>query len=79
MQSAQYRHGLVRIRRSFIAVMVLAAANAVLDIIYMIVHFGEVRLGAELAYCLMFVLLIAGVVCYARFYDRNFGGITVEE
>ena len=79
MQSVQYEHGLVRIRRSFVAVMVLAALNVVLDVAYMIVHRGEIRLGVELAYCLMFVLLIVGVICYGRFYDRNFGGIVVEE
>lgn len=79
MQSAQYQHGLVRIRRSLLAVMVLAAINALLDVIYMIIHRGEIRLGIELVYCLMFVLLIVGVVCYGRFYDRNFARITIEE
>lgn len=79
MQSAQYRHGLVRIRRSLIGVLVLAAVNFLLDVVYMVLHRGTIRLGVELAYCLMFVLLIAGVVLYGRFYDRAYGGIVVEE
>lgn len=79
MQSAQYEQGLVRIRKSLIAVLVLAAVNAVLDIVYIIIHRGEIRLGTEIAYCFTFLVQIAGVAAYGRFYDRNYGGITVEE
>lgn len=79
MQSAQYRHGLLRIRRSLIGVLVLAAVNALLDVVYMVLHRGTIRPGTELAYCLTFVLLIAGVILYGRFYDRAYGGIVVKE
>lgn len=79
MQSVQYQHGLVRIRRSFIGVMALAGINVVLDVIYMVIHRGAIRLGIELVYCMMFILLILGVISYGRFYDRNFSGIVVEE
>lgn len=79
LQRVQYQNGLGRIRRSLIGILVLAAVNIVLDVVYMIVHRGGIRLWVELAYCMMFALQIAGVVGYGRFYDKNFTGIVIEE
>lgn len=78
MQSAQYHNGLMRIRRSFMGVLVLSAANIAADIVYMVLYHDRIRMVTELVYCLMFVILIAAVVCYGRFYDRTYAGITVE-
>lgn len=78
MQSAQYQNGLMRIRRSFMGVLVLSAANIAADIVYMVLYHDRIRMVTELVYCLMFVVLIVAVVCYGRFYDRTYAGITVE-
>ena len=78
MQRVQYETGVVRIKRSCIGSMVLIGIGAVLDILYMILYHDTANIGRELVYLLCHVLFLAAGVIYGKYYDRTYGGITIE-
>lgn len=78
MSSTQYQEGLLRIRRSLLAILVLAVLGVGLEIWYLILHWKSVPLFPELLYIALHIPHIVGVAAYGRFYDRTFTGIIRE-
>lgn len=79
MQRAQYETGLARMRRSCIGAMALAVMGAVLDAVYIILHHGEIRMGRELLYLSYHFLFLAAAFTYSKYYNRTYGGLTIEK
>lgn len=79
MQKAQYETGLARMRRSCNGAMVLAVISAALDVVYMLLHHGEIRMGRELLYLLCHILFLAAVFLYGRYYNKAYRGLRVEK
>lgn len=78
MQKAQYETGLARIRRSCAGAMVMAGICMALDLVYIFIHHGDVRMGREIVYLLCHGLLLAVGFLYGRYYDRIYCGLTIE-
>jgi hypothetical protein len=79
MQKAHYETSIARIKHSCIGTMVLAGISAVLDIVYMLVHRGDFHVGRELCYFGCQVVCLLAAAAYGRYYDRTYGGITIEK
>lgn len=79
MQRAQYETGLVRIRRSLTGAMTLAGVSAALDILYIVLHHGEIQLGRELLYLLCHGLFLSTAFLYGRYYKRTYGALFTEQ
>ena len=79
MEHSAYQNSLVRLRRSCIAIMVLAAACGLLDLIFLLIHRAQIHVGRELMYFGCFVLMELVGVCYGKGYDRMYGGIIIDE
>lgn len=78
MQKVQYETGLARIRRSCVGVVVMAGIGMVLELVFILIHHGGVRMERELIYLLCQGLLLAAGFLYGRYYDRTYGGLTIE-
>lgn len=79
MQKAHYETGLVRIRRSCIGAMVLEGISAVLDIVYMILHFDQMAKGKEFLYLFCHILFLVVAFFYGKYYDQTYGEIVIEK
>lgn len=79
MQKAHYELGLLRIRRSVIGAMVLVGINAVLDIIYILIHIENVTMGKELLYLLCHIVFIGIAFLYGKYYSQTYGNLIIEK
>ena len=79
MQQAQYETGLARMRRSCIGSMVMTVISIVLDVIYMIIHRGDMQTGREFLYVGILVLYVTAALMYGRYYDRTYAGLRTEQ
>ena len=70
MSCLQYQHGLMRIRKSLFAVLVMDVIGIAFEIIYM---------APELMYLLLHLPHIILVVVYGRYYDRTFASSVKEK
>ena len=78
MQQVQYETGLARIRRSCAGAMVMAGICMALELVYILLHHNDVRMGRELLYLLCHGLLLAAGFLYGRYYNRTYGGLVIE-
>jgi len=78
MQKAQYETGLARMRRSALGSMVMTGISALLDIVYMIWHRGEIALGREFCYLLCLLAYLTVAFCFARYYNKTYSAMTTE-
>ena len=78
MHRAHYETGLLRMKRSCIGAMVLTGIGAVLDLVYMVLHRGEIRMGMECIYLICHFLFLAVAFFFGKYYDRNYSGILIE-
>ena len=79
MHQAHYETGLLRMKRSCIGAMVLTGIRAVLDLVYMVLHRGGIRIGDRM------YLSDRGISCFWRLHfpsesimTRNYSGILIE-
>ena len=72
MQRAQYQGSVIRMKHSSMAVILLSVANIVLDIVYMALHAGEIRMATEFVYLCSFVALLLAGIFYGFMFDRMF-------
>jgi hypothetical protein len=79
MERSQYQNSLIRIKRSTLAVLILAVVNLLLDGIYLILHFGEIHLVLEFLYFGCFAAILILGILYGRGYDRMYAGIVIDE
>lgn len=79
MQRVQYETGIARIRRSCRGAMALETLCAILDMVYIFLYFGEVRLERELLYLFCHILFLAAAFCYGRYYNRTYGGLRMDK
>ena len=79
MQKAHYEMGLVRMRRSVIGAMVLEGINAVLDIIYISLHFENMTIGKEVIYLLCHIVFIGIAFLYGKYYTKTYGRLIIEK
>lgn len=79
MQNSQYQNSLVRLRRSCIAILVLAGINILMDLIYIFIHFSDIQLYMEIMYLLCFVFMELTGFFYGKIYDRMYGGIVIDD
>ena len=78
MQKVQYETGLARIRRSCVGVVVMAGIGMALELVYILLHHGDVRMERELLYLLCHGLLLAAGFLYGRCYNRTYSGLIIE-
>ncbi len=78
MHRAHYETGLLRMKRSCIGAMVLTGIGAVLDLVYMVLHRGEIRMGMECIYLICHFLFLAVAFFFGKYYDRNYSGVLIE-
>ena len=78
MHRAHYETGLLRMKRSCIGAMVLTGIGAVLDLVYMVLHRGGIRMGIECIYLIGHFLFLAVAFSFGKYYDRNYSGILIE-
>ncbi len=78
MQNAQYQTSLARLKHSCIGAMCLSGLSALLDIIYIFTHWGDIALARELLYLASHIVFIVAAFAYGKCYDRIYSGITVE-
>ena len=79
MQKAHYEMGLLRMRRSVIGAMVLEGINAVLDIIYILLHFKNMTIGKEVIYLLCHIVFIGIAFLYGKYYTKTYGRLIIEK
>jgi hypothetical protein len=79
MERVAYEHSLVRLRRSCIAVMVLAGVNLLLDAVFLAMHASQIHIGREVLYLLCFAAMEALGIFYGKRYDRMYGGLRIDE
>ncbi len=72
MSCLQYQQGLVRIRRSLLAVLVMDVLGIVAELIYIILYRMEIHVIPELSYLLLHLPVIALAIIYGRYYDRTY-------
>ena len=65
-------------KRSCIGAMVLTGIGAVLDLVYMVLHRGGIRMGIECIYLIGHFLFLAVAFSFGKYYDRNYSGILIE-
>lgn len=79
MSCLQYQHGLMRIRKSLFAVLVMDVIGIAFEIIYMVLHRNGMDFAPELMYLLLHLPHIILVVVYGRYYDRTFASSVKEK
>ncbi|MBQ7434107.1 MAG: hypothetical protein IJV50_11720 [Lachnospiraceae bacterium] len=78
MEKAVYEGSLLRIMHSCRGILILAGGNLILDVVYLILYHGTIRMGKELCYLACLAVLFLWVVLYGRWYDRMYHGISIE-
>lgn len=79
MSSIQYHEGILRIRRSLLAVFILEVIGIVLEIVFIVLHFGQIPLLREVIYIAFHIPQLVLIVAYSRYYDQTFVRITEEK
>ena len=79
MSCLHYQHGLMRIRKSLFAVLVMDVIGIAFEIIYMVLHRNGMDFVPELMYLLLHLPHIILVVVYGRYYDRTFASSVKEK
>lgn len=79
MERPVYEGSLLRILHSCRGILVLAAGNLVLELVYLGLHHGTIHMGREGIYCGCLAALVVWVTGYGRWYDRMYQGIVVEK
>lgn len=79
MQNSEYQNSLVRLRRSCIAILVLAGINILLDILFIAIHFSAIQVFREVIYIGCFVSMEILGIFYGKYYDRLYIGIIIDE
>lgn len=78
MQRSGYEKSLVRMRRSCLAVMVLAGIQIFLDLLYIFWHLSDICLVTEILYLLCFVSIEILGILYGKKYDRMYSDIEID-
>lgn len=78
-QKAQYETGLARMKRSAMGSMVMNGISVILDIVYMILHRGNMQTLRELIYLGLLIAYIVAAFCYGRYYDKTYGALTTQQ
>ena len=87
MEKAGYEESIIRLKKSSMAIMILAAVNIILDLIFSIL--GDIKNSflificinhninfvIEFSYIAILLLLIASVIAFGVKYDKMFGGV----
>ncbi len=79
MTCLQYQHGLMRIKKSLLAVLAMDVIGIAFELLYMVLHRNGMHLVPELVYVLLHLPHIALVVGYGRYYDRTFASKVKEK
>ena len=72
MSCLQYQHGLMRIKKSLLAVLAMDVIGIAFELLYMVLHRNGLHLVPELVYVLLHLPHIILVACYGRYYDRTY-------
>lgn len=79
MTCLQYQHGLMRIKKSLLAVLAMDVIGIAFELLYMVLHRNGLHLVPELVYVLLHLPHIILVVVYGRYYDRTFASSVKEK
>lgn len=78
MQKVQFERSIERMRRSGIGIIIFTVISMVLDIVFMILHASNMNVLREILYFSLHLAIIAVVLLFSRFYNRNYAGILTE-
>lgn len=74
MEKAGYEESIIRLKKSSMAIMILAAVNIILDLIFICIN-HNINFVIEFSYIAILLLLIASVIAFGVKYDKMFGGV----
>lgn len=72
MSCLQYQQGLLRIRRSLLAVLVMDALGILAELLFIFLYRMEIHAVRELAYLFLHLPVIALVMIYGYYYDHTY-------
>ena len=78
MEKVVYDKTIVRMRRACWGVIVLSILNTILDLVYIILHFGEMNVMREAVYCVCLIVIAVTGIVFGRFFDRTYMPVTME-
>ena len=78
MTRQQYDKGIGRMHFCGIAVIVLAIISIISEVVYLIIRRGQYDIKLELFYLLLHLPVVIVALLFAKYYNKNFSGISVE-
>jgi hypothetical protein len=78
MDGVAYDGSIRRMHRSGLGIIIWTGINVLLDIIYIIINFKTANIGKEILYCLPLIGIIVVGFFFARYYDRNYAKLTMQ-
>ncbi len=78
MERVGYEAGIIRMKNSSIAIIVLAILNILLDLIFIIINRHNVNFVLEISYIVLLLILIISVIAFGKKYDKMFGGVILD-
>ena len=75
MEKVQYEESIIRVKNCSMAVLVMAAINIILDLIFIFLNRADLNFAIQLFYILLLLMLIIAVIAFGKKYDKMFGGV----
>ncbi len=79
MAEKSFNNSLGRIKTSARLLIVLSVLNLVLDIVFILFHFGQIAISSEIIYLVCIVLIIIASIVFGFIFDKLFAGLIKED
>lgn len=79
MAEKSFNNSLGRIKTSARLLIVLSVINLVLDIVFILLHFGQIAISSEIIYMVCIVLIIIASIVFGFIFDKLFAGLIKED
>ncbi len=79
MAEKSFNNSLGRIKTSARLLIVLSVINLVLDIVFILLHFGQIAISSEIIYMVCIVLIIIASIIFGFIFDKLFAGLIKED
>lgn len=77
MKRSVYQVSIVRMQRSCWGVIILAIINVILDLVYIGLHWGKLRLIREICYCGCLVVVLIIGISFGKYFDRTYTPVQI--
>ena len=79
MPKPVYDVSIIRMQRSCWGIIILATVNTVLDVVYIVLHFGTLNRIKEFCYCGCMILVFIIGMAFGKYFDRTYTPVQVEK